>query len=68
MQCHGLNKKLCMLFINKYSIYVCIGKIPGTTNGQQPKIKSSGMDVPKQQKMHVNPNDQVWYSNHIDLN
>jgi hypothetical protein len=40
-----------MLFINKNSIYVCIGKIPGTTNGQQPKIKSSGMDVPK--KLHV---------------
>ena len=41
-------QETCMLFINKYSIYVGIGKIPGTTNGQQPKIKSSGMDVPKQ--------------------
>ena len=49
MQCHGLIKQAtCMLFINKYSIYVCIERIPGTTIGQQPKIKSSGMNVPKQ--------------------
>lgn len=30
------------------SIFACIGKMPGATSGPQPKMKVSGVNVPKQ--------------------